>query len=271
MNNAYETLDIARHGPVAVMTLNRPDRLNAINPRMIEDVNAGLDELEADDDVRAIVLTGAGRAFSAGFDLKEGATEKRDGPADWRNILKRDLDFIMRFWHSPKPTIAAVHGPCLAGACELAMACDVTIADETARLGEPELRFGSGIVALLLPWLTNPKRAKEILLTGNDKLTAQEAHEIGMINKVVAEGEHLDAALAMARTMAVMDPDSVRLTKHAVNRTYELMGMNEALTMGMDIDVQIETIETPERREFGRILREQGLKAALAWRESRFD
>jgi enoyl-CoA hydratase len=270
MTTTYETLLLRHEGPVAVITLNRPDRLNALNVAMMRECHDVLDKLEMSEDVRAIVVHGAGRAFSAGFDLKEGATEKREGVIDWRVILQRDLAFIMRFWRSPLPTIAAVHGPCLAGACELAMACDVTIVDETARLGEPELRFGSGIVALLLPWLTNPKKAKELLLTGNDKVTAQEAYEIGMVNKVVPEGEHLDAAITMARTMAVMDREALRLTKHAINRAYEIMGLNESLQVGLDIDVQIESMATPERQEFGRILKQDGLQAAVAWRESRF-
>lgn len=270
MTTPFETILVERKGPVAVITLNRPDRLNAISVQMIHEIHAALDEIEGSDDARAIVLNGAGRAFSAGFDLKEGATLKREGVKDWQRVLEFDLDFIMRFWHSPLPTVAAVHGPCLAGGCELAMACDITIADETARLGEPELRFGAAVVALLLPWLSNPKRAKEVLLTGNDKISAQEAHDMGMINKVVAEGEHLTNALETARTMAIMDPDAVRLTKQAVNRTFEIMGLNSALAMSVDIGAQIESIKTPERAEFGRILKEEGLQAALEWRESRF-
>ena len=266
-----QCIAMEKRGPVACIMLNRPERLNAINRQMIDEINALLDELEADEEVRAVVLHGAGRAFSAGFDLKDGATEKRETADDWRTVLQRDLDFVLRFWHSPLPTIAAVHGHCLAGACELALACDITVADESALLGEPELRFGAGIVALLLPWLTNPKRAKEIILTGNDKVTAAEALALGLINKVVPPGKHLEAAVEMARTIAVMDKDTVRLTKGAINRTYEIMGLHEALAMGMETDIEIETMESPERRAFNKILREQGLKAALAWRESRFD
>lgn len=270
MSNSYETLIVEHEGPVAVITLNRPKQLNAISIKMVEEITAAMDAIEASETARAIVLTGAGRSFSAGFDLKEGATQKREGVKDWHRILKFDADFIMRFWHSPLPTIAAVHGHCLAGGCELSMACDVTIADETARLGEPELRFGASIVVLMLPWLTNPKKAKEVLLTGNDKVTAREALDMGLINRMVPEGEHLAAAMEMARTMAVMDPDSVRLTKQAINRTYEMMGLTSALDMALDLGVQIESIVTPERREFGRILKQEGLQAALAWRESRF-
>ncbi|MDH3476033.1 MAG: enoyl-CoA hydratase/isomerase family protein [Rhodospirillales bacterium] len=266
----FDTIAVERRGPVALMMLNRPERLNAINRAMVDEINRALDGLEGDAEVRALVLHGSGRAFSAGFDLKEGAAETRETEDDWRAVLQRDLDFILRFWDSPLPTIAAVHGHCLAGACELAMACDITVAAEGTLLGEPELRFGSGVVALLLPWLANPKRAKEVILTGNDKVTAAEAQRLGMVNRVVPDGTHLEAALEMARTIAVMDRDALALTKRAINETFEIMGLKRALAMGLETDLKIETMETPERRAFGEILRKEGLKAALAWRESRF-
>ena len=113
----------------------------------------------------------------------------------------------MRFWSLSKPTIAAVHGPCLAGAFELALACDITIADETAFFGEPELKFGAGIVTMILPWITGPKQAKEIILNGLDNIPAAEAHRLGLVNRVVPAGTDVDAAMAMARHVAVIDPD----------------------------------------------------------------
>ena len=133
------------------------------------------------------------------------------------------------------------------------------------------MRFGSSIVALLLPWYVNPKRAKRMLLSGQDRMTAEEALRVGIVNEVVAEGEALNAGLALAREVALMDPDSVRMTKQAINQSYEIMGLSQALQMGADTSVKIETLETELRREFNRILREQGMKAALAWREARLD
>ncbi len=267
---AYDTISYETRGAVGLLTLNRPERLNAINRRMIDELNAALDAVEGDDGVRALVVAGAGRAFCSGFDLKDGAETPKHGVADWRPVLQRDFDIIMRFWHLSRPTIAAVQGYCLAGGCELAMACDITIAAEGTRFGEPELRFGSGIVALLLPWLTGPKKAKELLLTGTDKVTAAEALAMGMINRVVPDGQELDAALAMARDIAVMDRAAVAMTKQAINRTYEAMGFGQALAMALDVDVQIESMETPEGRAFAEIARRDGLKAALAWRDARF-
>ena len=124
--------------------------------------------------MRAIVVAGAGRAFSAGFDLDIGLGDGKPDPADVRRALENDFRIILRFWDSPKPTIAAVHGYCLGSALELAVACDLTIAAEDCRFGEPEVKFGSGIVALLLPWLAGPKAAKYLLLTGEDRVTAAE-------------------------------------------------------------------------------------------------
>ena len=266
----YETIAFERRGPVGLLTLNRPDRLNAINRQMVDELNRCLDAVERDTDTRALVIAGAGRAFCSGFDLKDGAQTVKEGVADWRAVLQRDFDVIMRFWHSPLPTIAAIHGYALAGGCELALACDITIAAEGTRLGEPELKFGSGIIALLMPWLAGPKKAKEYLLSGNDRISAEEALAIGLVNRVLPAGQELDAALALARDIAVNDRSKVAMTKQAINRTYDIMGLREALAMGLDIDVQIESTETPEGRMFTEISRKDGLKAALAWRDSRF-
>jgi enoyl-CoA hydratase len=266
----YETVRLETEGAVARLILDRPAVLNAINRTMIREIHAALDRVEADEAVRVLVVHGAGRAFSAGFDLKESAAEPIRGVAAWREVLKRDLDMTMRFWRLAKPTIAAVHGFCLAGACELAVACDITIAADDAVFGEPELRFGSGIVTLILPWIVGPKRAKELLLTGNDRLSAAEAHAMGLVNRVVPRAELEAEALRVARTIAVMDGGAVRLTKEAINRAADIMGLAQALEAGVDLAVQVEALDTPERREFDAIRRRDGLKAALAWRDARF-
>ena len=152
---SYETVLYEVERGVATLTLNRPKSLNALNGKMVEELMDVQRRFAKDDDVRVMVVTGAGRAFSAGFDLKESdAGEKRKSLLENRDLLQVDFDMIMGFWHVPKPTIAAVHGYCLAGACELALACDITIAGEDALFGEPELRFGAGIVCMLMPWMT---------------------------------------------------------------------------------------------------------------------
>jgi len=267
---SYSTILYERIGHVALLTLNRPERLNAMNRVMLEEINRACDTAAADAEVRALVVTGAGNAFSSGFDLKEQMEARPTGTAAWRKILDDDFGATMRFWSLAKPTIAAVHGHCLAGACELALACDITIAAEDAVFGEPELKFGAGIVTMILPWMTGPKQAKEIIFNGMDAIPAQEALRLGLVNRVVPAGEDVAAALAMARHIAVVDPELVRETKRAINRTYELMGMREALATALDIDHGIESHGSPDKRRFMEIAREQGLRAAIAWRDARF-
>jgi enoyl-CoA hydratase len=266
----YETIKLERKGRVAILSFNRPDVLNAFNAKLVEETSEAMKALGRDESVLAIVVRGEGRAFSAGFDLKESAAREITGVEAWRAVLEVDFDFILQFWNSSKPTIAAVHGFCLAGAFELALACDLTVAAEGTRFGEPEVRFGSGVVALLLPWMTTPKLAKELLLTGNDRIDATRALAMGIVNEVVPTGEETTRALTLAEEIAAAAPLSVALTKRAINRSYDIAGMRQALLAALETDLAIEAAAGPERNEFNRIRKEQGLKAALAWRDARF-
>ena len=267
---ATSPIETRKEGRIAFLTLKRPEVLNAFNPELMKAVNEAMTSFAADPAVAAIIVNGAGRAFSAGFDLKASAAMGEMTNEESRKVLEADFDFIMQFWDSPKPTIAAVHGFCIGGAFELSLACDITVAAEGTRFGEPEARFGSGTIAMLLPWITGPKQAKELLLTGSDRISAERAHEIGIVNHVVPEGKHLEKAIAIATDIAAAAPLSVRMTKQAINRTYETMGLRSALLASFETDVYIELSGGPERAEFNRIRKEQGVKAALAWRDARF-
>jgi enoyl-CoA hydratase len=267
---SYETILFERTGPVARITLNRPHVLNALSTRLMAEVTGALDRVEADEGLRVVVLAGAGRAFSAGYDLKESAANPASGVLAWRERLERDVRFTLRIWDLPKPVIAAVHGYCLAGGCDLAMMCDVTIAAEGTYFGEPEIRFGSGVVTLIMPWIVGMKKTRELLYTGFDRVTAEEALRIGLVNRVVPADRLEAEAMALAREIAKNDPEAVRLTKIALNRTYERMGLRDALLTNLELDTLMEAAETPMRREFNRIREAQGLKAAIAWRDARF-
>jgi enoyl-CoA hydratase len=264
------TLETRVEGKVGILTFERPKVLNAFNSVIIGEIGRAMAAFSADPAIHAIVVNGNGRAFSAGFDMKESAAKGPLTNEQWREVIETDFNFIMQFWDCPKPTIAAVHGFCLAGAFELALACDITIAAQDTRFGEPEVRFGSGIVALLLPWIAGPKFAKELLLTGDDQISAERAMQMGIVNQVVPPGQHLIKALEIAHGIAAAAPNSVRMTKLAINRSYEIMGMRQALLAAVDIDIFIESSGGPERAEFNRIRKEEGLKAAIAWRDARF-
>ena len=270
MADGYHAIRLERSGAVATLTLDRPQRLNAINKQMLLELQHALDTVEGDPELRALVVNGAGGNFSSGFDLSEQMEARPTGVEIWREILERDFGTITRFWHFSKPTIAAVSGYCLAGGCELALCCDITLASEDAIFGEPELKFGAGIVVMILPWLVGPKHAKEIILRGMDRIPAQEALRIGLINRVVSVGELNSAALALARDIAVIDPHLVQQTKRAINRTFQIMGLVDALEAALDIDLAIEGAGSADKIEFMQIARKDGLRAAIAWRDARF-
>ena len=262
-----DSVQIQLDGPIAHLILNRPDKLNAMSHDMLEALNSAMDSVEANPRVRVITLRGNGRSFCSGFDLSDmlpASTEQQT-----RRMLQADFDLIMRFWNSPKPTLSAVHGYVLGGGFELAMACDVAIAAEGAVFGEPEPKFGSGIVALLLPWIAGPKLAKEMLLFGNDRISAERALALGIVNRIVAPDSLLAETVGMAGRCAMLDAHAVKLTKQAINASYGAMGFERALRAALDIDVLIETTETEESRTFRQILARDGVKAAIAWREAR--
>jgi enoyl-CoA hydratase len=267
---AFETINYETEGPLAWITLNRPEKLNAINKRMVTELKLATDRAQCDDEVRVILVKGEGRAFSAGFDLEVDSGSNLTSEQELKALkeeLYNDFDLIMRFWDSPKPTIAAVHTYCLGGALELAVACDITIAANGCRFGEPEVKFGSGIVAMLLPYVIGPKRAKEMMLTGNDRISSEQAEAWGLVNRVVKPENLLEKARAVALEIARNDQHSVRITKQAINSTYEIGKMREALKHALELDIAIESMETDESRQFNEILKNKGAKAAIDWRD----
>ena len=233
-----------RHGAVACITLNRPDKLNAVNGAMLDELDIALDDAAADDEVRVAVLSGAGRAFSAGFDLGgESALDGESKAEHMRRELQRDFDGIMHFWDFPKPVIAAVHGYCLGSSMEISAVCDITIASEDCRFGAPEVQFGSGIVCMILPWVVGQKNARELLLTGRKDISAERAERMGLVNRVVPADRLMDEAMEMAATIAGNDPLAVSLTKKAMNIGVETAGLRQALKEALEIDILIESAE----------------------------
>jgi len=258
-------------GRTGLIALDRPGRRNAIDRRTMAAIGEALARFGEDAAIAAVVIHGRGPVFSAGMDLKDDAAAGTEGAAGWRRVLSENLAFVMGFWDFPKPTIAAVHGACMAAAVDMALACDITVAEEGAVFGKPELQFGSTITAMVMPFLTGPKIAKELLLTGEDRIPAERAHALGLVNRVVAPEQALAEAMAIAERIGRLDDDAVRLTKRAINTALDGMGLRAALAANLDLAVEIETAETPSRRRFAEILRRDGLKAALSWRAARFD
>ena len=252
------------------LTLNRPAKLNALSGPLVETLVAEVERAGADPEVRVIVLEGAGRAFSAGYDLTEESEGGVGGAVEWRRLLAIDVAATLRLLDCPKPIIAQIHGYALAGGLELAMACDLIVAAEGTKLGEPEIRYGSAPVTLLMPYLIGQKKTRELLLTG-DLIDALEAERIGLVNRVVSVDRLAAEVDALADRLARTPPEVMAPTKLMLNRAMEAAGFRLAVEAGLDLGAIINAADTPEQREWDAIVKRDGLKAALAWRDRRYD
>jgi len=225
---AQELVLIEKQGAVAIARLNRPDKLNALSPEMLAGLAEALESLNKDDAVRAIVLTGSERAFAAGADIE--ATAKAS-PVDM--LLRNTRQYWQRLWALDKPLIAAVSGVALGGGCELAMLCDLIVAGESARFGQPEIKLGIMPGAggtQRLARAVGPYRAMEMILTG-EPINAAEAQRAGLVNRVVPNDHVLEEALALARLIAERPPVAVRLARKALR-----YGMERTMLEGLEME-----------------------------------
>ncbi|HZT89274.1 MAG TPA: enoyl-CoA hydratase [Stellaceae bacterium] len=216
---SYDTILVERQGAVGIVTLNRPNALNALNAQLVRELAAALDELEGDEAVGAIVLTGSERAFAAGADIKEMAGKTY--MQAYREV------FITRGWERVaqcrKPVVAAVAGVALGGGCEVAMMCDIVVAAETARFGQPEILLGTMPGAggtQRLPRFIGKAKAMDLCLTGR-MMDAAEAERAGLVSRIVPPGKLREEAIAVAARIAEMSRPIAMMVKESVNRAFE--------------------------------------------------
>jgi enoyl-CoA hydratase len=229
----YET-----DGPVATITMDRPEMANAQDSRLIDQLDAAFDQADADDAIRVVILAGAGKHFSSGHDLKAivGDGEKdqwvqmRETPeGKFTHDKTMYYDRCLRIHDFRKPTIAAVQGSCVAAGLMLAAMCDLIVAADDAVFSNPVLRLsGAGVELLVEPWEIGIRKAKEFLLTG-DKIDAQEAWRLGLVNRVVPRDELMAQTKAMADRVALVPPVTAQTVKDSINHTADLMGKRDAL------------------------------------------
>lgn len=259
-------LDIDRW--VATLTMALPDRMNALGDDLLREMQHALDALEQNPAIRALVITGAGRAFSSGFDLSP-----REKPfttvQDWREHARMGNDTFLRIWRSRLPVIAAVNGFCLGGGCELSMACDITLAADDAQFGEPEIQFQSAPPLMIMPWIVGMKKTKELMLTG-DRIGAHEACTAGLATRVVPAASLLEEAHKLALRFSMIAPDAMQMNKQTLNRSYEMRGFQSTIDYGAEMFALIHLLDSEEKREFFGIAQARGLKAAFKWRDERF-
>lgn len=231
---SFENILLEKDGAVAVVTINRPKALNALNAATLEELDRVFAGLEKDESVCAVIITGAGeKAFVAGADI---SFMKDLSPLEARNFALLGQAVFNRIENLPQPVIAAVNGFALGGGCELACACDIRLASENAKFGQPEVNLGvpPGFAGTQrLPRLVGKGLAKELLFTG-DMITAQEAYRIGLVNKVYPAGELMEKAKEMAKKIAGKGKIAVQLVKAAVNK-----GMEMDLARGMAYEAEV--------------------------------
>ena len=260
-----------RDGAVATLTLNRPERLNAIVPELIDDLEAALDRAEEDAEVRVIRLAGAGRAFCAGYDIEWGARAMEEAGEPWdpiadHRMMSRYVRAYMRLWRSPCPVIAQVHGFCVGGGTDLALCSDLIVIAEDARLGYPPARvWGSPTTAMWI-YRLGAERAKRLLLTG-DPLDGRRAVEWGLASECAPADELDAAARQLAARVAQLPANQLTMMKLLVNQAYDQMGLPVTQLVGTLLDGAAR--HTPEGEAFTRAAMED-VRAAVAKRDAPF-
>jgi enoyl-CoA hydratase len=267
---AYETIIYETDGPLARITLNRPERLNAINLTMPEELERAVGEANANPRVRAIVLRGAGRAFCAGFDLEPRLFT---GPAQWDPVADYSLTTalaakFMSLWYSRKPTVAQVHGWCVAGGTDMVLCSDLIVAAEDAQIGYAPARvWGSPLTAMWV-YRLSAEWAKRLLLTG-DAVDGRTAERIGLVHKAVPEADLEREVEALAGRIARIPASQLVSMKLLVNQAYENMGLRTTQLLGSILDGLMR--HTPEGLAWRRLIDEKGIREALRQRDAPFD
>jgi len=252
------------------ITLNRPEKLNALSTALLRELFDARDRFDADGEAVCLIIKGSGRAFSSGYDLgsatlEPGAVQAAPTIDSIRRNMNWTVEEYVKLWNLRKPTIAQLHGYCLSGGTELSSMCDFIVAAEDTKIGHIAGRYqGTLRTNSLWPWTIGMRRSKEILMTG-DLIDGRKAAEWGMINEAVPAAELDDAVTDLARRIIRIPLPILTLHKHSVNRWFEVQGIYAALRSAVDFDAMGGFTGVGE--EFRAIVQEKGLKEALAWRD----
>ncbi len=257
---------------IATVRIDRAPVLNAINPEVMRELSDAFRRADEDPQVHIVVLSGSGEHFGAGFDLKFDWAKHYGGrtPMGMRRMLTDCVEFEYTPWDCSKPVIAMVRGYCLAGSCELALMSCVTFASDTAKFGEPEIRFSTASPAIVMPWIVGLKKARELLYSG-DTIDAEEALRIGMVNHVFPDAQLERETWRYAKRVAAISLEGLQATKAAINRGAEIAGLRQAVAYGIEIGALLDASDTEANRQFNEIRERDGLTAAIRWRERQFE
>jgi enoyl-CoA hydratase/carnithine racemase len=261
--SGYADIELTREGLISWITFNRPHRLNAFSDRLLDELDDAL-EAERTSDSRVLVISGAGRAFSAGFDVSSDAEEIAPGfdAVELRDRQAEHAERWLRIWDHPKPVIAAVHGYCMAGATQMCVFCDLTVVAEDAVIAaSPAIPLGGGFISPMWAFLVGPKRAKQMSFVAGEQISGTTAVEWGWANYAVPAEQLHESVAELARRIAMTPSSMLRMKKLSNNRAMELQGFRTMATMGAETNTVVH--ETEAVRGFQALIRENGLKEAI--------
>jgi enoyl-CoA hydratase/carnithine racemase len=253
---------VEREGPLTWLTLNRPDKLNAMNHALLDELSAALDSLAADETTRVIAIRGSGRAFSAGYDIERSDDAHEVDIVDDYLTHVGYLERFLAIWDHPKPIIACVHGYCLAGATQLCTFCDITVVAEDAVIGWPSLPLGGGYISPLWVPLVGPKRAKQMSFVPGSKISGQTAADWGWANYAVPATELESNVRELALSISRIPAATLRMKKMAINRVADAMGFRNIVPMGAETDALLHY--SAAVKELAALIQANGLKKAIA-------
>jgi enoyl-CoA hydratase/carnithine racemase len=261
-------IEVSEVGPVGWITIRREDRLNALRMTITDrEIVAALSDFSDRKDIRAIVITGAGEcAFCTGWDMKDiGETNL----TDLETMVRRNTELFDAVWRQRQPVIAAINGHAVATGAALAMACDLVIASDTARLSEPEIRHGALSPFLILPFLTHARAVHEFYLTG-DAIDANEMLRLGLVNRVVSLAELHNRAQALAERLALVPQEAMVLKKRSLKAAYDAMGLRAATERHALADTIMIGADLPWKRALDTAMQDGGMRAFLDARDGPF-
>jgi enoyl-CoA hydratase len=267
---AFTTITLEKHDRIGTLTLNRPEKLNAMTPALIAEFADALTQVEKDSEIKVLVIRGAGRAFSTGYDLTGGWSEGSSKPFtidDDQKFLQRYLEHWLRLRDLPKPIISMVHGYCLAGATQLCVSTDMIFVADNAQIGFPSIPAGAGYVSAFWNWMVGPHRTKYLAFLPGSRISGREAESMGFATRAFPAESLEKETYDYAQRVAKVPAQKLRLEKLAINRAMDLRGFRVAVQAGAEFDAIFHF--GPGNEEIREIQKERGLRGAIKWYEEK--
>jgi enoyl-CoA hydratase len=267
---AFTNINLEKHELIGTLTLNRPEKLNAMTPQLISEFSEAITQIEKEQEIKVVVIRGAGRAFSTGYDLSGGwgdGVSERFTIDDDQRFLQRYIEHWLRLRDLPKPVISMVHGYCLAGATQLCISTDIIFVAEDAQIGFPSIPAGAGYVSAFWNWMVGPHRTKYLAFLPGSRITGKEAEAIGFATRAFPAASLEKETYNYAGRVAKVPAQKLRLEKLGINRAMDLRGFRVSVQGGAEFDAIFHF--GPGNEEIRKVQKERGLRGAIKWYEEK--